>query len=33
MLPRENGQLRILPGTAAAQGGADGFFITRLHAK
>ncbi len=30
MLPRENGQLRILPGTAAAQGGADGFFITRL---
>jgi 16S rRNA (cytosine967-C5)-methyltransferase len=30
MLPRENGQLRILPDTLAGKGGADGFFIVRL---
>jgi 16S rRNA (cytosine967-C5)-methyltransferase len=30
MLPRENGQLRILPDTLAGKGGADGFFIARM---
>jgi hypothetical protein len=29
-MPPNNGILRILPGTFAAQGGADGFFIARL---
>jgi 16S rRNA (cytosine967-C5)-methyltransferase len=30
MQPGEAGMLRILPGTLAEQGGADGFFIARL---
>jgi 16S rRNA (cytosine967-C5)-methyltransferase len=29
-MPPNNGILRILPGTFAKQGGADGFFIARL---
>lgn len=33
MLPRENGQLRILPGDLAQKGGADGFFIVRMKRK
>ncbi len=30
MLPRESGELRILPDTLEGQGGADGFFIARM---
>ena len=30
MRPSDAGMLRILPGTLAEQGGADGFFIARL---
>ncbi|MDB5697988.1 MAG: methyltransferase protein [Alphaproteobacteria bacterium] len=30
MQPRPDGTLRILPGTLADEGGADGFFIARL---
>jgi 16S rRNA (cytosine967-C5)-methyltransferase len=30
MQPGDAGTLRILPGTLAEQGGADGFFIARL---
>jgi 16S rRNA (cytosine967-C5)-methyltransferase len=29
-MPPNNGILRILPGTFASSGGADGFFIARL---
>jgi 16S rRNA (cytosine967-C5)-methyltransferase len=29
-MPPNNGMLRILPGTLAAEGGADGFFIARF---
>ncbi|MCD2323566.1 SAM-dependent methyltransferase [Sphingomonas sp. IC-56] len=30
IVPRENGTLRLLPGTLAEAGGCDGFFIARL---
>lgn len=30
MRPGPDGHLRVLPGTLATQGGADGFFMTRL---
>ncbi len=30
MLPRESGELRILPDALAGKGGADGFFIARM---
>jgi 16S rRNA (cytosine967-C5)-methyltransferase len=33
VMPREDGSLRLLPGTLADAGGLDGFFIARLNRK